>query len=448
MTWDPTDRQGWKRALETSSSPSAPTRPTKKVRFDMTSDTEGVKEMAGDVDTHMNVEVIQSVPAKGPPVTCELPTTGPGPMRSFFRPKKQRLLPKPLAETTQSEVGTGDSSVAEKAAHAQDTGEFYNVLLPPFSQVNTSFNDAPASSEASTFACRTHFDHYTGTAQRSSNEVEDVNGKFTTSAASSFTQIDSIAPATTMSRLPLVEGTPITSAFAKPRPLLSRASTPSSDNQGFLFGNGGDDLDLGYKSDYFDKIKNNPYTTALLPRALTPGMQVPQNATEARELFKRGRYGQPKRDLFPQPTVGELQKVLQDLRKRFAKLRAMCDAAGIDATGDVWDRTIAVVEGDRPDIKQALDEDSGPGLKEYVEQVERWDKAVGHQAILMKRLNYKQQIAVLEKKIKEAKITAAEDVRDGDWSDNGSSVGKEIVDEWKGHKTRFGRRFSGLVEKD
>lgn len=407
------------------------------------SDTEEVEGMVGPVDTDKHIEVVLPIPA-----ICELPTTGPDPMRSFFRPKQQRPLPEPVPEPSQGNFDTGDSSVSRNAAYSQGTGEFYDLLQAPFSQINTNFNEVPTDSGASTSPRGTHFDHYTSTSRRSSNEVGDVNGEFTTSATSSFDQIDLIAPTITTPRLPLIEGTPITSAFPKPRPLLSRASTSSSDSQGFLFGNGGDNLDLGYKSDYFDKIKNNPYTTALLPHAPTPGIQVPQNATEARALFKRGRYGQPKRDLPPRPTVGELQKVLQDLRKRFAKLKAMCDAASIDATGDVWDRTIAVVEGERPDIKQALEEASGKGLNEYVEQVERWDKAVGHQAILMKRLNYKQQIAVLEKKIKDAKIAAAEDDRDGDWRENGSSVGKDVVDEWKGHKTRFGRRFSGLVEKD
>lgn len=81
----------------------------------------------------------------------------------------------------------------------------------------------------------------------------------------------------------------------------------------------------------------------------------------------------------------------------------MCDSAGIGTTGDIWDRTIAVVEGDRPDIKQALDEDTGKGLKEYAKQLERWDKAVGHQAILMKRLNNQEQITALERMISKAK---------------------------------------------
>jgi hypothetical protein len=268
------------------------------------------------------------------------------------------------------------------------------------------------------------------------------------SASPSFTPTNLFAPVTSTPITTDTESTPTTSAFVKPQPLSSQAPTPSYGRSGFLFGNLGDDLDRGYKSDYFDMIKSNPYTTALLPRAPTPGTPIPQNATEARDLFKRGRYGQPKRDTVPQPTTEELQKVLQDLRKRFAKLKVMCDTAGIEFASDVWHRTIALVEGDRPDIERTLEEDTGKGLTEYMKQVERWDKAVGHQAILMKRLNYKQQIAALEKKIKEAKAAAAEDARDGEWRENESEAGRADRNEWKGHKTRLGRRFTGLIEKD
>jgi uncharacterized protein YukE len=448
MTWDPTDKQGWKRTLEVSSSPSAPARPTKKVRFGTTSDTEEVRAINGDVDTNNNIDTIQAIPAKGTAGACELPDAEFGPMRSFFRPKKQRPPPAPVAEPTQSAVDTGESSAQLTAPDAQSNVELYNVLHSPYSQVDTNFNEYPTSSDISTSTHRAHFDHYTDTARSSSNEFDDITAKSMMSASSVFTPPDLLAPLITTPRPSQVEITPMTSAFAKPYSLFSQASTPSFDHQGFLFGNGGDDLDHGYKSEYFDKIKNNPYTSALQPHAPAPGIPVPQNAAEARGLFKRGRYGQPKRDSVPQPPLEELQKVLQDLRKRFAKLKAMCETAGISATGDIWDRTIAIVEGDRPDIKQALDKETGKGLKEYTEQVERWDKAVGHQAILMKRLNYKQQIAELEKKFKEAKSKAAEDGRDGDWDRNGVGAGKEDGGEWKGHKTRFGRRFSGLIEKN
>jgi hypothetical protein len=126
----------------------------------------------------------------------------------------------------------------------------------------------------------------------------------------------------------------------------------------------------------------------------------------------------------------------------------MCDTAGIEFANDVWDRTTALVDGDQPDIERTLKKDTGKGLTEYMKQVERWDKAVGHQAILMKRLNYKQQIAVLEKKIKEAIAAAAKEARYTEWRENESEAGGEDGSEWKGHKTRLGRRFSGLIEKD
>jgi hypothetical protein len=100
--------------------------------------------------------------------------------------------------------------------------------------------------------------------------------------------------------------------------LSSLPSTSSTDRQGFLFGNGGVILDSGQKSDYFDKIKTNPYTSSLLPRAPSPSIPIPQNATEARGLYKKGLYNQPKQDEVPGPTVEELEKVLKELHKKFA----------------------------------------------------------------------------------------------------------------------------------
>ena len=300
-------------------------------------------------------------------------------------------------------------------------------------------NDSPL------LVCRSSM---TASGSTSSSEILDAANSEPKSASSSFTRPDGPTPVTTTGIPIQVEGTLITSAFAKPHDLSAQTSTPTIIHQGFLFGNGGDDLDRGRNSNYFDKIKNNPYTRALQPDAPSPGMQVPHNAAEARELFKKGRYNKPKRDPVLEPTIEELEKALQNLRKRFAKLKALCEAAGIVATPDVWDKISAVVHGERPDIKVALAGDTGNGLKEYMDQLERWDKAVGHHAIVMKRLNYKQQITVLEKKVNEAKVTAAGKAMSREREGDGNEVGKDNGSEWKGHKTRLGRRFSGLIEKN
>lgn len=446
MTWDPTDRQGWKRAFETSTSSSVPPRPTKKVRFDVTSDTGDVQLINGRVGLGTNINTENAEPAKNSAAVCELPNIEPGLMRSFFRRKAQHPRPPFVPEPTQTEVILTESSGYPPALHTQGNNKLYNVLHPSYSESNISFNEATTSLNASASPCRPLFDQYINGS--SSNDLEDVTAMLTRPVSSSFARTDFLTPVPSTLLITEAESTPISNGFTKPQLFSSQASTPSHEHQRFLFGNGGDDLDGGYKSDYFDKIKSNPYTAALLPCAPKPGIPIPQNATEARYLFKKGRYGQARRDTVSHSTVEELQRVLQDLRKRFAKLKVMCDTAGIDATGDIWYRTIAIVEGDRPDIKEALDQDTGNGLAEYTKQVERWDKAVGHQAILMKRLNYKQQIAALEKKIKDVKAAAAEDTRDSEWRENESEAGREGDSEWKGHKTRLGRRFSGLIEKD
>lgn len=448
MTWDPTDQQGWKRALEGSTSPSTPAQPTKKVRFSTTSDTEMAGVSNSNFHADKNIDTAHTVPTNERPAACELSAAEPVPMRSFFRPKKQRPLPVPTTEITYAHVDTQDSPAACALTHAQSVGELFDVLLSQHTQLNTSFNEAFTSPDASTPAHPANFNQYVNTPRSSSNEVENVNANVSTPDSSSFTRPDGPTPVTTTAIPIQVEGTLITSAFAKPRGLSVQTSTPTIIHQGFLFGNGGDDLDRGRKSDYFDKIKNNPYTSALQPDAPSPGMQVPHNAAEARELFKKGRYNKPKRDPVPETTIEELEKALQNLRKRFAKSKALCEAAGIVATPDVWDKISTVVHGERPDIKAVLAEDTGNGLKEYMDQLGRWDKAVGHHAIVMKRLNYKQQITVLEKKVNEAKVTAAGKAMSREREDDGNEVGKDNGSEWKGHKTRLGRRFSGLIEKN
>jgi hypothetical protein len=448
MTWDPTDQRGWKRVLEGSTSPSTSAQPTKKVKFGTTSGTDVARASTSNFYADKNINTTHTAPTKETPATCELSTAELIPMRSFFRPKKQRPHPVPTAEVAHPHVDTQHSPTGCALTHAQGVGRLYNILLSQHKQPHTSFNESFTSSDATTAAGLADFNQYVDTSRNSSNEIEKVNANPTTPASSSLTRRDVPTSVTTTAVPTQVEGMLIASAFAQPQHLPARTSTPTIIHQGFLFGNSGDDLDRDRKPDYLDKIKNNPYTNALQPRAPSPGIQVPHNAVEARELFKKGRYNKPKRDPIPQPIIEELEKALQILRKRFAKLKAMCEAAGIVATPDVWDKISAVVHGERPDIKAALAEDAGNGLKEYMDQLERWDKAVGHHAIVMKRLNYRQQITVLEKKFNEAKAMAVVKAMSGEREDDGDETGKDNGSEWKGHKTRLGRRFSGLIEKN
>ena len=447
MTWDPTDKQGWKRALEKSPSPSTSTSPAKKVRFSTPNDINSNEAIERNKTDQITDTAQTSLP-KSTPSSYDLPSTEPALMRSFFRPKSQRPPPGLVAESFRGHVDPKDLLVPRASTHVQDDGALYNVMQSPYSPDKSNLNDALTSSDASTSAIRSSIDQYADLARSSSNVLEDVAANFTASASSSFVRTENFAPVVATPPPLHVAATLMTTAFGKPGTVSSRASTPSSDRQGFLFGNGGDDLDRGHKSDYFDKIKNNPYTSSLLHRATSPSIPIPQNATEARELYKKGRYNQPKQDALPPPAVEELQKVLKDLRKRFAKIKAMCDTVGIGTASEVWESTVGIVERDRPDIKAALDKDTGKGLKEYTEGLERWDKAVGHHAILMKRMNYQEQIAALEKKIKDAKKVAAEQSQGGDWTGDGGDTGRENGVEWKGHKTRLGRRFSGLIEKN
>ena len=398
--------------------------------------------------TDQTTDIAQPSLPKTTPSPVDLPSTEPALMRSFLRPKSQRPPPGLVAESFHGHVDPKDLVAPRASTHIQDSVALYNVVQSPYSTEKSSLSDALTSSDASTSATRSRVDQYTKFAQSSSNDLEDVAANFKTSVSSSFVRPEHFAPVVaTAPPLPVATRL-MTTGFAKPGTASSRASSPYSDRPGFLYGNGGDDLDRGHNSDYFDKIKNNPYTSSLLPRAASPSVPIPQNATEARDLYKKGRYNQSKQDALPQPAVEELQKVLKDLRRRFAKIKTMCDTVGIGAVGEVWESTVGIVERDRPDIKAALDEDTGKGLTEYTEGLERWDKAVGHHAILMKRMSYQEQIAALEKKIKDAKKAAAEESQDGEWKGDRGDTRRENRGEWKGHKTRLGRRFSGLIEKN
>ncbi len=248
-------------------------------------------------------------------------------------------------------------------------------------------------------------------------------------------------------------------------PSLTYITPPA--RPGFLFGNTNDHRDLRtHSSEYFDKIQNNAYTSALLPSEQSPNIPLPRNGAEARDLLKRGRYNKPKPEVLV-PTIHELEKALEDLRRRHAKLKAVSTSAGIEISSNIWEETNTMIEQERPDFNKMVDED-GCGeldtleasstqhsklttvldLKYFTAQLEKWDKAVGHKAILMKRMFYKQQIAELENKIEKMRLADAASAERDLGEADADQFAKEKAEEWKGHRTGFGRRFKGLIEKE
>ena len=332
-------------------------------------------------------------------------------MSSFFRSKKDRLLPEPAAEAQ-------------------------------------PFNDLSAFIRAPRLAA------YGASVSPSSGSIQDLTDDYMPSTSPSYSQ---------PSPFPPINTPPV--PIPADRRLPARIATPPPTRQSFVFGNSNVDGGLRtHNSEYFDKIKNNAYTSALLSRERSPNILVPRNTVEARELLKRGHYNKPNPKI-PNPTTRELEKVLEDLRKRHAKLKAMSTSAGISISPQVWEETNTVIEEGRPDFNKIVDEDSYGelygyllrplnigltrilGLKHFTAQLDKWDKAIGHKAILMKRMLYKQQIAELEKKVEQTKKAEATNAQceDGEGAASGWNEGSE---EWKGHKTRLGRRFKGLIEKE
>jgi hypothetical protein len=128
MTWNPTDKQGWKRALEGSTSLSAPEIPTKKVRSSLANSAEPVQVLKGDNNTNTNINAVQKDPAEGASNSCEPLDTGFAPLRSFFRSKSQRTSPGSDDTSTRGQTEPNDSSTAYAPAHTPGNDEVYNVL--------------------------------------------------------------------------------------------------------------------------------------------------------------------------------------------------------------------------------------------------------------------------------------------------------------------------------
>ena len=249
-TWDPTDGEGWKRAMASSTSPTALESPAKKAK-----------------------------------------------MSSFFIPKKSPSLP------------------------------------------NSSANSPSAS------ASTPHLLASSDTAYISSDSVEDETDGYLPSISCSYSQASPFPPAPTPVPIPVEQLLP-------PLTYIQPPTHPR-----FLFSSSNAHSDLrAHSSAYFDIIKNNAYTSGLLPSKHSPNIIVPRNGAEARELLKRGRYNQLKPEPLD-PTIYELEKLLEDLRKRHASLRILSMSAGIEISSKTWVDTNTLIEHERPDFDKIVDEE-------------------------------------------------------------------------------------------
>ena len=433
-----------KRAMELSNSPTVTERPPKRVRrsrvtgpwlateegsntgnCDLRSTHVGAVESSGNSETHptpptSDIEALQShhdarsafaIPAQ-PPTQ--------GGRKTLFAKKLNTDPLGSLVSTKSYELGSTSSSHLHTELDAGSSGLV--AACEPFPEAETG-------SSTKTL-------HMPAYSPISTHDSPDQFGETSVSIGMGGSSLGSAAQATA-SHVP----------YRKPNfhsgnttANVSRASTSNA-------------------SEYYNMIKTNAYTGALLPQTPSPNVQIPINSIEARQLFKKGSLNKPRPDPVPQPSVSELEAVLKDLRKRYERSKVMTQGAGIDLKDGAWERINAIVNHERPNLKAALKEQNANGLKQYVEKIENWDKAVGQKVILMKRILYKEQIIAVEQKIlqtrlkneKEAtslekKAKPGEDTPEEGSDDNTQHRRDQTSGEWKGSKTKMGRRFSGLIE--
>jgi len=439
MAWDPTDKETWKRALEPSGCSPRHSPRAKKARLPTESNEEpSLKEQPAVESTDCAENAFPVDPAinseKWEDQNCLMtPNT-------FAAPYKQNDF-----------VGSFEPD------DLQDLNECYRPFSTAYPLIHTSTEGDSATGHGKgifSHSLRQSMLWTSATEARGQDSVNALLGDNSNSlpnpegtdgnVATSMTNI-AILPEflTPMRNAPLsisADGSVVTSAFVSPQTL-----TPTPIRQSYLFTDEPPDALRGRNPEYLEKIKSNAYTRSILPQKPSEDIETPLNSYQARTLLKKGRYQKPRGSAASKFTVEDLQPILHHLRERHAELKAKSDAAGIQISEQAWKNTNAIVEEQRPSLKDFLASAEEKDLQRFQEQIVAWDQAVGHKTILMKRLLYKQQVHEVEKTITEIQRKAVED--------SGKNAENETTEEakepeWKGHKTKKGRRFKGLIEKD
>jgi hypothetical protein len=202
---------------------------------------------------------------------------------------------------------------------------------------------------------------------------------------------------------------------------------------------------------YLAAAVDNPYASAALrPSIAHPSAPTPKSAYEARALLAKDAYNKPPP---PLPSISTLEALLIRLRRNLAKSKLMLQTAGLTSPGsgdtDLWKSINTTVDSARPDIKRALRNDPENGLETYASQIDKWDKAVGQRAILMKAMLWADQVKAVERKIFDVKLLERHEREKKEREEKEKREKQEKRDsEWKATKTGKGRRFAGLIEKD
>lgn len=185
--------------------------------------------------------------------------------------------------------------------------------------------------------------------------------------------------------------TPQNKFIPRKRPRTSRSEHPER----FLYaGNTFSNLD---NHTFHKTAQSNPYLSQLTTSATRPVFKSPLEARRALQNLNK-----PTPTPEPEPIDYDRQIIslivtLHDLRKKYAKAKKMTSLAGIRVADNLWDR-LANLTQYPPDFDAYVKRDRGE-LGTYAEDVRAWDRAIGHQAIIRKRIVYKEAIEKLQTRL-------------------------------------------------
>ena len=177
------------------------------------------------------------------------------------------------------------------------------------------------------------------------------------------------------------------SSVAKKRTRTGRSENPER----FLYaGNTFSNLD---DSTFHETAENNPYLSQLTVNASRPVYKTPQEARQALKEVEKPSAAPINYD----QQIKELTNTIADFRKKYEKTKVMTVQAGIQVAGNVWDRLANIVQYP-PDFDAYAQKGQGE-LGKYAEEMKAWDRAIGHQVIIKKRIVYREAIEKLQVKL-------------------------------------------------
>ncbi|KAF7511028.1 hypothetical protein GJ744_005574 [Endocarpon pusillum] len=174
---------------------------------------------------------------------------------------------------------------------------------------------------------------------------------------------------------------------AKKRSRLARADHPER----FQYaGNTFSNLD---DSTFHQTVQQNPYLSELTIDASRPVYNSPK---EARHALKEAAKP-PVAPVNYDKQIKELETTIANFRKKYEKTKMMTAQAGIQVAGNVWDRLSNIVQ--YPPVFDEYAQNGPDDLANYSKEMRAWDKAIGHQVIIKKRIVYKEAIEKLHVKL-------------------------------------------------